>query len=301
MDWKKQGLIFNSNNNFPWMKTHATIPIADHITKDFYRIYFSTRDSFSKSSVAYLEIDIKNPKKILKISRHPVLQPGKLGTFDENGIMACSVVNHGKKKYMYYVGWNLRKTVPFHWSIGLATSTDGGINFKKYSVGPLLERNPIDPFLVSSPSVIIDKKKWKMWYISSIGWEANDPPTTSYNIRYAESNDGIIWKRNGEIAIDFKKNESRIGRASVLKEKNLYKMWYSYAKKKKNYRIGYAESLDGHKWKRKDDFSVIHPSKSGWDSEMIEYPYVFLHKGTKYMLYNGNSYGKTGFGFATSN
>jgi hypothetical protein len=39
-------------------------------------------------------------------------------------------------------------------------------------------------------------------------------------------------------------------------------------------------------------------STEGWDSEMIEYPFVFDHNGDRYMLYNGNGYGKTGFGLA---
>jgi hypothetical protein len=147
--------------------------------------------------------------------------------------------------------------------------------------------------------VFIDKKIWKMWYLSGTGWKTKRSPKISYHIRYAESKDGIDWKRQGEVAIDFKKNESRIGRASILKEKNHYKMWYSYAIK--NYRIGYAESTDGYKWKRKDDLAGITTSASGWDSKMIEYPFVFVHKSAKYMLYNGNNYGKTGFGIAIAN
>jgi len=31
---------------------------------------------------------------------------------------------------------------------------------------------------------------------------------------------------------------------------------------------------------------------------MVEYPFVFDHKGGRYMLYNGNGYGRTGFGIA---
>ena len=31
---------------------------------------------------------------------------------------------------------------------------------------------------------------------------------------------------------------------------------------------------------------------------MIEYPFVFDHKGQRYMLYNGNGNGQTGFGLA---
>ena len=29
MRWEKQGLIFRTDNNFPWMMHHACVPIAD--------------------------------------------------------------------------------------------------------------------------------------------------------------------------------------------------------------------------------------------------------------------------------
>jgi hypothetical protein len=47
-----------------------------------------------------------------------------------------------------------------------------------------------------------------------------------------------------------------------------------------------------------DSRAGIGVSASGWDSEMIEYPFVFDHAGARYMLYNGNGYGKSGFGIA---
>ena len=47
-----------------------------------------------------------------------------------------------------------------------------------------------------------------------------------------------------------------------------------------------------------DERAGIDVSPSGWDSESIEYPHVFDHAGMRYMLYNGNGYGKTGFGLA---
>jgi len=39
-------------------------------------------------------------------------------------------------------------------------------------------------------------------------------------------------------------------------------------------------------------------SESGWDSQMVEYPFVFDHAGARYMLYSGNTFGQTGFGLA---
>jgi hypothetical protein len=73
-------------------------------------------------------------------------------------------------------------------------------------------------------------------------------------------------------------------------------MWYSH--RGQSYRVGYAESANGIEWERKDTHSGIDVSESGWDSEMIAYPYVFEHEGTHYMLYNGDGYGRTGIGLA---
>lgn len=73
-------------------------------------------------------------------------------------------------------------------------------------------------------------------------------------------------------------------------------MWY--AVRGEHYIIGYAESNDGYTWTRKDHLAGINVSESGWDSEMIEYPFIFDHKDNRYMFYNGNGYGRTGIGLA---
>jgi hypothetical protein len=73
-------------------------------------------------------------------------------------------------------------------------------------------------------------------------------------------------------------------------------MWYSF--RGSSYRIGYAESQDGVVWDRIDHEAGIDRSPSGWDSEMIEYPYVMDKNGERHMFYNGNGYGQTGIGYA---
>jgi hypothetical protein len=73
-------------------------------------------------------------------------------------------------------------------------------------------------------------------------------------------------------------------------------MWFS--KRGTSYRIGYAESTDGLDWRRMDSEVGIDVSPSGWDSEMVEYPCVFDAAGRRWMLYNGNGYGRTGIGLA---
>lgn len=62
--------------------------------------------------------------------------------------------------------------------------------------------------------------------------------------------------------------------------------------------VEYAESLDGETWERKDDKFNLTTSETGWDSEMLAYASVIKQNNIYYMLYNGNYFGKTGFGYA---
>jgi hypothetical protein len=295
--WIKQGLIFEPPGNLGWIRTHAALPVADKIDER-YRIYFSGRDEKGRAQAGFFEIVLNDPKDTLRISKEPVIGLGPLGAFDDSGITTSCIVSQEERKYLYYSGWSLGITVPFYFYIGLAVSEDGGESFRKASAAPILERNAVDPYLTASPCVLVEDGRWRMWYVSGTGWKVKDDrPRHYYHIKYAESADGIHWNREGVVCIDYQSPEEHaIARPCVIKESGIYKMWYSY--RGNNYRIGYAESVDGIKWTRKDRDNGIDVSESGWDSEMIEYPYVFEHKGVHYMLYNGNDYGKTGIGLA---
>ena len=75
-------------------------------------------------------------------------------------------------------------------------------------------------------------------------------------------------------------------------------MWFSYREGGGDkYKIGYALSIDGRNWTNFLE-QGLSTSSVGWDSEMVCYPYVFKHNDEIYMLYNGNDYGKEGFGLA---
>jgi predicted GH43/DUF377 family glycosyl hydrolase len=296
MKWKKLGHIFSPNGEQEWMRSHAAVPIADHLRDDIFRIYFSTRDKANRANVAWIEIDLNNPTKILALSEQPVLKHGPIGHFDDSGTMLSCITRHNGMDYWYYIGWNLGVTVPFRNSIGLAIFSDQKL-IKRYP-GPILDRNKDEPNFNASCYVMPGKDKWRMWYLSCIKWEhTNAQHKHFYNIKYAESIDGIDWERNGIIAIDFESDEEyAISRPSVIFENDIYHMWYSY--RGERYHIGYAQSQDGISWERQDHKTNLEASKQGWDSESVEYPFVFDHKGQRYMLYNGNGYGKTGFGLA---
>lgn len=294
--WRKLGLVFRPNGELPWMHSHAAVPIAEPLGEGLFRIYFSTRDTQQRSHTAYVVIDLARPQDILEVSASPVLAPGSLGAFDDSGAMATWLAAQGSRRFLYYIGWNLGITVPFRNSIGLAVS-DAGQRFERYAAGPVVDRSMDEPHFTASCCVIPGEDCWRMWYLSCTQWVLREGrPEHRYHIKYAESVDGVHWKRDGVVAIDFANDaEHAISRPSVIRD-DVWRMWYSY--RGDAYRIGYAESEDGKRWRRLDAHVGIDVSPTGWDAQSIEYPFVFDHDGQRYMLYNGNNYGESGFGIA---
>lgn len=306
MRWIKQGLIFKPEHNFPWMVSHASIPVADAMDDGRLRIYFSSRDDTGRSHPAYIEVDGSNPSRILYQHNKPILPLGVPGTFDDSGIMPSWIVNDGSTKYLYYLAWNPQVTVSYRLAIGLAISTDGGRSFEKYSEGPICDRDVSEPYFNTAPCVLKEGDRWRMWYVSCTGWRLiNNRQEPLYNIKYAESKDGINWSRTGRVCIGYDDFTEAIGRPCVYVEGGKYKMLYSYRSASdyrtdpaKSYRLGYAESTDGLEWVRLDGQVGIERSSQGWDSEMIEYCYRHNLGNSTYLFYNGNGFGMSGMGYA---
>jgi predicted GH43/DUF377 family glycosyl hydrolase len=302
MNWKKLQHLFCPDGNYEWMMTHAANPVPYIMDEamGIVRIFFSCRDKNNRSSIGYVDVDFHSDFKILKISDKPVVSPGEPGFFDDDGVSVSWMLPVNNKFYLYYLGWNLRVNVPWLNTIGLAISDTIDGPFLKYRKVPVLDRSDEDPFTVSYPCVIFDKGIYKMWYGSNLGW-GKEQDQMAHVIKYAESPDGLNWNRTNEVHIPFvHKGEYALSKPCVVRFADGYKMWYSYraSEKSEKYRIGMAVSDDGRKWVRMDNEAGIDVAEEGWDSASVEYPNVFSFDDKLYLLYNGNDYGKTGFGIA---
>lgn len=296
MAWRKRGRVYEAKEFAPWARSHASNPVAEPLDGSRCRVYFSTRDANNRSSIAWLEIDLARPTEVLRVSDAPALSPGRTGTFDDSGVSMGCLVREGRDRYLYYLGWNLGVTVPWRNSIGLAVSRDGG-PFERVSEAPVLDRGHHDPFSVSYPWILREGPLWRMWYGSNMSWGA-EQKEMAHLIKYADSSDGLAWRREGRVAIPFASpGEYAVSKPCVVKDGGTYRMWYSF--RGERYRIGYAESADGLSWRRRDERSGIDVSPEGWDAEAVCYPCVFDQAGQRYMLFNGNRYGLTGFGIAS--
>lgn len=307
MRWIKKGFIYNVDGQSEWAYSHVHKPTPILIDDSTLRIYFGVRDTKNRTRTTFIDVNPENPHQINYIHDKPCLDLGKIGAFDDSGVNVSSIVKYDDRLYMYYIGWNPSTTVHTRNSIGIAVSNDNGITFERLYDGPILDRNKEEPYYTGTVFVNYSSERgWNMWYTSGTKWEIIDgKPEICYHIKYANSENGVDWERNNISCIVPINDFEATARPCVLIEDGIYKMWYSRrdirsfrTKKENGYRAGYAESPDGKSWKRLDELVGIDLSSSGWDSEAIAYPYVYRVNGRKYMLYNGNGFGKTGFGYA---
>lgn len=315
MKWQKLGKIFDPTN-FKLANGCAQFAQAPQVLvfDDFVRIYFSTR-SLDTSNGKYLShvafVDMKkNFRDIIRVSEHTVIELGKLGCFDEHGIFPMNVIRHRDLIYGYTCGVNRRISVPVDSAIGLAVSRDQGLTFQRLGDGPILAASLREPCLVADPFVQVYHGTFHMWYIFGAGWKkysSDAAPDRIYKIGHAISNDGINWaKEDGREII-----ASRLGSdecqalPTVVEIDGRYHMFFCYRQpndfrknRDRGYRIGHACSDDLKDWTRDDEQMRIDVSDNGWDSDMMCYPHVFKCDGQVYLLYNGNEFGRHGFGLA---
>jgi hypothetical protein len=313
MRWHKVGKIFDPadhtlvNNCVEFAQSPQALVLDDRV-----RVYFSTRehDDVGKylSHVAYVDYS-RDMKVLLEVSDHVVLPLGGLGCFDEHGIFPINVFDDSDRVLAYTTGWNRKVSVSVDASIGLAISHDKGETFERFGTGPVLSASLHEPFLVADAFVQRFQEKYHMWYIYGTRWqqfEDQDQPDRVYKIAHATSVDGISWNRDGRLIISDRLNENECqALPTVIYVDGRYHMYFCYRQAdgfrkdtNRGYRIGYAYSTDLENWIRDDALAGIDLSEEGWDCEMQCYPHVFECDGQVFLLYNGNEFGRHGFGLA---
>jgi hypothetical protein len=316
MKWKKLGKIFDPSK---YKLPNDCLQFAQSpqalVFDDFVRIYFSTR-AVDRSNGKYLShiafVDMRmNLRDVIRMSDKTVIPLGGIGCFDEHGIFPMNVLRHDNVIYGYTCGWNRRVSVSVETAIGLAISNDNGLTFQRIGDGPVLAASLHEPCLVGDCFVKIIDGLFHMWYIFGTGWKrfsADVPPDRTYKIGHAVSNEGINWVKEEEarqiIANRLGVDESQ-ALPTVIKIDGKYHMFFCYRQsfdfrknKDRGYRIGHAYSDDLINWTRDDDHPLLDVTPGEWDSDMLCYPNVFKCDGEVYLLYNGNEFGRYGFGLA---
>lgn len=297
MIWKKKGNIFSGKYIDQYIVSYASNPLAVYMYDDVFRVYFSGRSAENKSSVGFTDIDIVQSKLLFTCTDSCFKSANDPNSFYSHGVSVGNLYHIDSEQYVLFMGWQIRNNQHWRGDIGRLMLSKSRDFFSLVGDKAFLSLDDEDAISLSYPWVLEDDGVYKMWYGSTISWDSPNGEMV-HVIKYATSLDGETWRKHG-LAIPYELGVAQaFSRPTVVKDHDGYHMWFSYRSGTgQKYRIGYAHSYDGLNWDRKDS-SGIDVSESGWDSEMICYPYVFDHKGQRYMLYNGNDYGKTGFGLA---
>ena len=303
--WEKLGRLYSPETatgqckpRHPKLLSHAANPLPVRMDGNVYRVFYSGRDAANRSSVGAVDIDIVS-RQVVHDHEQPFFEHGPSGSFYEAGVSIGNCYEAEGVRYMGFMGW--QNPPDGHWrgDIGrLIVHPD--LTLQLDDLAPLMASDAVDPISLSYPWVLEPEGgDFRMWYGSTKTWDAGNGEMI-HVINFATSTDGHHWIRKG-LAVPYQPGLAQaFSRPTVAKKAGSgYEMWFSYRSGRgEKYRIGYAASSDGTKWQLNLPGTGIGVSEYGWDSEMIEYPFVFDHAGKKYMLYNGNGHGKTGFGLA---
>jgi hypothetical protein len=311
--WTKRGLLFEPQRyTLPNGCTEFAQSPQALVFDGFVRIYFSTRSRDASgqylSHIAFVDVD-REMEQVLGVATDTVIPLGAIGSFDEHGIFPMNVVRNAGAVYAFTCGWSRRVSVPVETAIGLAVSHDDGLTFERVGPGPIMTASANEPFLVGDPFVILRNGLWHMWYIYGTKWmegSSDSEPARVYKIAYATSGDRVTWQRSGDpIISDAIGPDECQAVPTVFEADGLWHMYFCYrhatdfrTNRERGYRLGYARSRDGRSWTRDDAAGGNEVSASGWDSDMLCYPHVFWCGSQVYMLYNGNAFGRHGFGVA---
>jgi hypothetical protein len=255
-------------------------------------IYLTSRDADNNSFPIVIEFDL-NRLKVTNTAHRIPLSNGSLGNFDDAGVMPSSIIDTGSRYMMYYIGWNRSITTPYRLSIGLAVKNYESDSFTKYSNGPILDRSIHNPYFVTTPHVTLKDKKFSMLLSTGTSWVMHDGKLESvYSLTSAKSEDGINWHDFRKIRIG-SEEENCVARP-VEFESHVYfseRPSTNFRKSNSGYRIK-AELLD----QREKKFTCSLIWNKGHDNDHDRsYANPFKFNGKRYLMYNGEKFGKYGF------
>ena len=300
--WEKLGRLIDPAGISWWQQKYAFPPTPFEIAPDRLRLFLAFCDGDTRGRIGYVDVDTKDPTRILEISSEPLLDIGRPGTFDEHGLLPTCVIEVDDEIRMFYVGYQRGAQVPYHQFAGLAISRDGGNTFSRWSETPILERSDGELHHRTSTFVRRTEDGFRMWYVGGSSWTTvGEKPMPVYPMRFIDSKDGFTWPRHGQICIDFaSEDEIAFGRPWVTEEADdILSMHFSVRRKSIGYRIESASSNDGGaSWIRQGLVEGLGVSDSGWDSEMTAYAALWESNMNLFAFYNGNGCGATGFGIA---
>ena len=203
--------------------------------------------------------------------------------FDRKSASKVTVVRRGETYHAWYGADDGRRR-----AIAYATSKDG-VNWEKHGI-VLEPEGGFEGKFLDCPSVLWDEERglWRMWY--SAGQVIPGEP---HVICYAESSDGMRWRKRSSPVLLPSGDDSWFGKAlggsQVIKVEGGYLMFLNAFDKWGISRAGFAKSLDGLEWNIYPSPLVDLGEEREFDDAMVYRPHAVFYEGIWWLWYNGKS------------
>ena len=282
----------------PWTTSHAMLPVPV-VHDDRVRLYFSSCDDQMRGRPYVVEVDPTDPCHALAPPRGPLLDLGDPGCFDQDGVLASSVVRTGDETLLYYVGFERCTGVRYRLFTGLAVSVDDGVTFVRHADTPVLDRVPGERFFRCGPEVRRVEGGFRIWYVAGDAWtEVDGKPVPVYDIRTATSPDGRVWPDSGERLLTVEADDEHgFGRPWPICGCDAELLLVSVRRRSvASYRIGAAIARNGGPYERCDELVGLEPAPTGFDAGAMMYLATVETAAGVFGFYNGNGFGADGIG-----
>lgn len=301
-------LVLGPPADHPKWRTHAQGPTVLPLEPGLVRIYFAGRDGYNMSRVYAADITLPD-MRVVDLLDEPLLDVGVQGAFDMHGVGPGSVLRDGERVLLYYSGVAQRQDVPYHCGIGLAVSEDGGRSFRRVREEPIVGPAPDRPIGGSTASVVRIGDTWAMWFSNYLEFRlVEGKPEPIYDLMGATSRDGLEWTIAPQLRIPLEGgDEGGLTRAALFEGRKGWHMllstrgWRDFrAGRENSYHLCTATALDGLHFTREPAGVTFEraPREGDWDFEMQAYPSIVRDGDRWYVFYNGNGFGRDGFGYA---
>jgi hypothetical protein len=296
-DWERRGLVFAAPGTGV-MRSHAMLP-TPLVLDDRIRVFVTSCDDDLQGRIFRVDLDRDDPRRVLEFDPVPVLHLGPAGAFDEHGVNPSQIVARDGRLLLYYIGWQrISADVPYRLFAGLALSDDGGLSFRRHGDGQILQAMPGERFFRTAPFVFPDAEGWRMLYIG--GGEffdgASGKRLPTYSLRETWSADGYRWDAPAMSSLldpDLSRGEIGWGRPVLWQEAQGASLIIS-RRAETGYELQQARMEAGAlHWR-----TLLHGPTEEWESSMTCFGAPCSTGDWEYLFYNGNQFGRSGFGLA---
>jgi hypothetical protein len=296
--WEKRGLVYTAPGT-ALQKSHAMLP-TPHMMQDRIRVLVACCDNDMRGRIFRVDLDRDNPLRVIEAAEAPVLDIGPVGSFDADGVNPSQIVERDGLLLLYYIGWErLSDEVPYTLFVGVAESLDGGLSFTKRDTGQVLHGIGAERYFRTAPFVFPERDGWGMLYIG--GGNFFDGPQgkrlPTYSLCLAHSSDGLCWDAQPSPPLlnpERERGEIGFGRPVLWHEDGQASLIVSLRTE-----AGYSlrqvkESRGKLVWSTLFEDDEVED----WESDMTCFGAPCRSDDWEYLFYNGNQFGRFGFGVA---